>query len=82
MKVLDASLRACWEELAWQGIVWLGPGQARDERVIAMDKTSKFRKYLQTFCKINKYLIQIKNNNKKDLPNNEARLAKIFISIR
>lgn len=80
---MDALLRACQEELAWQGIVWVGPGQARDEWVIAMDKKSKFRKCLQTLCKISKYLIQRKKIYiKKTLPNNDARLAKVFISIR
>lgn len=59
MKVLDVSLRACWEELALQGMVWLGPVQDRDEWGVATDK-SKLRRCLQTFCKISKYLIQRK----------------------
>lgn len=42
LKVLDASLRACWEELALQTVVWLGLIQDRYEWGVALDKKSKF----------------------------------------
>lgn len=57
---MDASLRACWEELALQSVEWLGLIQDRYEWGVAMDKKSKSRKCLQTLCKISKYLTQEK----------------------
>lgn len=50
------------EELVLQSETWLGLIQDRYECGVVMDKKSKFRRCLQTLCKISKYLTQEKKN--------------------